>query len=165
MKRHLLAALLTAGALAAAPAIAQQTQQKETVPLQVPSKQVTELQQKLHQQNLYTGPIDGNWGPETQAAVKNFQKKEGLTETGKLDQQTMSKLGLDLSSGGSSASSGSGSSQMSEQQAEQKLQQQGFSQIQLEQQNGKLEGTASKGGQQYHVAVSQDGQVMTTPQQ
>lgn len=112
-KRHLLAALLTAGALAAAPAIARQTQQtqKETIPIQLPTKQVMGIQQKLHQQNLYTGPTDGNWGLETQAAVENFQKKGSLPPTGKLDPQTLSKLDVNLSSGSGSSSSGSSSSQ------------------------------------------------------
>lgn len=119
MKRHLLAALLAAGALASAPALAQQTpqsaqptQSRESVPFQLTTQQITQLQQKLHQQNLYNGPTDGNWGPETQAAVQSFQRKESLPATGKLDAQTMAKLDLNLTPGGGSTTSGSGSSQM-----------------------------------------------------
>jgi peptidoglycan hydrolase-like protein with peptidoglycan-binding domain len=119
MTRHLLAALLAAGALATAPAIAQQTSQStqptqsgEISPLQLSKQQITQLQQKLHQQNLYSGPTDGKWGPEIQAAVESFQKKENLPATGKLDTQTMAKLGLNMGSGGASAITGSGSSSM-----------------------------------------------------
>ncbi len=165
MNRRFLAAFFAAGALAAAPALAQQSQPKETVPIQLPAKQVIQLQQKLHQEGLYTGPVDGKWGPETQAAVRNFQTKENLPVTGQLDPQTMSKLGINVSSGSSSSTSGSGSSQMSKQLAEQMLQQQGYSQVQLNEQNGQLKGTATKGGKQYQISVSQNGQITEMPQQ
>ncbi len=158
MKRRFLAAFFAAGALAAAPALAQQSQPKETVPVQLPAKQVIQLQQKLHQEGLYTGPVDGKWGPDTQAAVRSFQTKENLPVTGQLDPQTMSKLGVN-------ATSGSSSSQMSKEQAEQMLKQQGYSQVQLSKQNGKFQGTAIKSGKQYQVAVSQNGQITGTPQQ
>jgi len=39
------------------------------------------------------GPIDGIMGPRTPMAVKDFQRSEGLPETGRLDAETMAKLG------------------------------------------------------------------------
>ena len=47
-------------------------------------------------------------GPKTQAALKEFQKGKGLKESGQLDQQTMSALGVggSASAGGSKAGSG-----------------------------------------------------------
>jgi peptidoglycan hydrolase-like protein with peptidoglycan-binding domain len=36
-------------------------------------------------------------GPKTQAALKAFQKASGLKETGKLDDQTAEKLGVEKS--------------------------------------------------------------------
>ena len=112
MYRGVLAAFLAAGVLATAPAFAQPAQQQETVPVQMSSKQVTDLQQKLKQQGFYNGQIDGKWGPETQTAVKDFQKKEDLPVTGQLDPQTMQKLGIQMNEGttGSSTSGNSGSS-------------------------------------------------------
>jgi osmotically-inducible protein OsmY len=38
------------------------------------------------------GPIDGVYGPRTAAAVKEFQQKENLTVTGRLDSATLGKL-------------------------------------------------------------------------
>ncbi|MGD9616477.1 MAG: peptidoglycan-binding protein [Alphaproteobacteria bacterium] len=125
MTRHFLAALLAAGALATAPAIAQQTSQSsqptqtETVPVQLTTQQIMRVQQKLHEQNLYTGATDGLWGSSTQTAVKNFQRKEQLPVTGQLDTQTMARLGLGTGSGGS-GTSGSGGSQGSQQQGSQR---------------------------------------------
>ncbi len=104
MNRRVLAAFLASGMLAAAPAFAQPAQQQETVPVQMSSQKVTNVQQTLKQQGLYNGPVDGNWGPETQTAVKDFQKKENLPATGELDAQTMSKLGINMNAGTSGSS-------------------------------------------------------------
>lgn len=42
----------------------------------------TELQQKLKDKGLYTGAIDGDYGPGTTASVKAFQKSAGLVDDG-----------------------------------------------------------------------------------
>ena len=49
-------------------------------------------QQQLQGHGLYHGRIDGILGPETQQALSEFQKKNGLNETATLDQPTMDKL-------------------------------------------------------------------------
>lgn len=38
--------------------------------------------------------IDGKTGPRTRAAVTDYQKAEGLKQTGALDDETRAKLGL-----------------------------------------------------------------------
>jgi peptidoglycan hydrolase-like protein with peptidoglycan-binding domain len=38
--------------------------------------------------------IDGVWGPATEAALKSYQKQDGLTVTGQLDQSTRSQMKL-----------------------------------------------------------------------
>ena len=38
--------------------------------------------------------IDGLYGPHTRTALKDFQKKHGLTVTGKPDTQTLAALGI-----------------------------------------------------------------------
>lgn len=38
--------------------------------------------------------IDGVWGPATEAALKNYQKQDGLTVTGQLDQATQTQMNL-----------------------------------------------------------------------
>src|SRR5579883_97883 len=66
--------------------------------------EVKQAQQKRKDDGDYKGAIDGKAGPQTMAALKEFQQKNGLSQTGKLDEQTADKLGL------SSMSEGSGSS-------------------------------------------------------
>lgn len=45
-------------------------------------------QQTLQQQGMYKGKIDGVAGPQTEAAIRQFQAKYGLPQTGKLDERT-----------------------------------------------------------------------------
>ena len=54
--------------------------------------------------------VDGEWGPEIEAAVRNFQKAENLiSQNGELDPLTLMALGLDpLSFGLSGASETTG---------------------------------------------------------
>lgn len=54
--------------------------------------QVKELQQLLKAVGLYKSNVDGKFGPVTQAAVKAFQRKHGLTVDGWAGPQTMAKL-------------------------------------------------------------------------
>ena len=71
---------------------------------------VKELQQKLKRCGYYTGSIDGIFGSGTQAAVKNFQKKNGLTADGIVGPKTAAALGMNLTSSSSSSGSSSSSS-------------------------------------------------------
>jgi peptidoglycan hydrolase-like protein with peptidoglycan-binding domain len=50
---------------------------------------------------------DGIMGPKTQAALKEFQEKQGIQASGQLDQKTLAALGV---SEGASASTGSSAS-------------------------------------------------------
>ena len=71
---------------------------------------VKQLQQKLKRWGYYTGSIDGIFGSGTQAAVKNFQKKNGLTADGIVGPKTAAALGMNLTSSSSSSGSSSSSS-------------------------------------------------------
>ena len=71
---------------------------------------VKELQQKLKRWGYYTGSIDGIFGSGTKAAVKNFQKKNGLTADGIVGPKTAAALGMNLTSSSSSSGSSSSSS-------------------------------------------------------
>ncbi|HKZ07220.1 MAG TPA: BON domain-containing protein [Methylomirabilota bacterium] len=57
-------------------------------------------QERLKHKGFDPGPIDGIWGPRTAAAVAEFQRKEGLTVTSRLDADTLGKL--DVGVGGAS---------------------------------------------------------------
>ena len=80
---------------------------------------VREAQQALNDKGFNPGPIDGKWGPRTQAALTKFQKSERITASRKLDDQTLAALGVDASSvqtshsGSASSSRNSGTSSSS----------------------------------------------------
>jgi peptidoglycan hydrolase-like protein with peptidoglycan-binding domain len=57
-----------------------------------PSATVRDAQQRLSTLGFYAGPVDGIWGPDTQAAVERFQRNRGLQVTGDLNQVTTSAL-------------------------------------------------------------------------
>lgn len=78
--RLALAGALAAGLAAAAPAGALNPQHAG-------------LQVALRAQGLYLGPIDGIIGPRTLAAVRSFQRGEGLPVTGLADARTRRALG------------------------------------------------------------------------
>lgn len=58
------------------------------------SSQVRRVQEALKSEGHDPGPIDGVMGPRTQAALRQYQREENLKETGRLDQDTMNKLGV-----------------------------------------------------------------------
>ena len=65
------------------------------------SDEVRQAQQQLRDHGLYHGQIDGIIGPETEQALGQFQKKNGLSQTAILDQPTMDKLLGNASQGSS----------------------------------------------------------------
>jgi peptidoglycan hydrolase-like protein with peptidoglycan-binding domain len=59
------------------------------------NEQVRSAQQALQQKGHYSGAIDGIAGPQTEAAVREFQEIQGLEVTGKLDDETLKRLGIE----------------------------------------------------------------------
>jgi len=55
---------------------------------------VRSVQQSLNDRGYSAGPEDGQWGPNTENALRQFQAANGLAQTGTLDQQTLSSLGV-----------------------------------------------------------------------
>ena len=55
---------------------------------------VRKAQAALNDQGYDVGTVDGRWGPNTQNAVRRFQAKSGLTESGTLDSATLNALGV-----------------------------------------------------------------------
>jgi hyperosmotically inducible periplasmic protein len=60
---------------------------------------VRTAQEKLKEKGYDPGPIDGIWGPRTAAAVGEFQRKENLTVTSRLDSNTLGKLDVGVGGG------------------------------------------------------------------
>ena len=55
--------------------------------------QVRKVQTALND-NGYTLDVDGVMGPNTESAVRSYQEKNGLAQTGTLDDATLSRLGV-----------------------------------------------------------------------
>jgi len=65
----------------------------------VDAQTVRQAQKTLNDRGFRTGGTDGKMGPQTQAALVNFQRAEKLQPTGKLDRQTLAALGLEKADG------------------------------------------------------------------
>ena len=55
---------------------------------------VRRAQAALNDQGFNAGPVDGRRGPSTDSAIRSFQAKNGLTESGTLDSATLNALGV-----------------------------------------------------------------------
>lgn len=69
--------------------------------------EVTQIQTKLKRWGYYNGNIDGIYGSQTLAAVKYFQRKNGLTVDGIAGPKTLAAMGIYSSSSSSSSASNS----------------------------------------------------------
>lgn len=68
--------------------------------------EVTQIQTKLKRWGYYNGSVDGIYGSKTVAAVKYFQRSNGLTVDGIAGPATLKAMGI--TSSGTSSSGGSG---------------------------------------------------------
>src|ERR1700733_3689947 len=71
---------------------------------QMSGSQVRGIQQALDNKGFKSGRVDGKWGPETEAALKEFQKAQNMPGTGEIDSVTIVALGLNGSDFGMRAS-------------------------------------------------------------
>jgi peptidoglycan hydrolase-like protein with peptidoglycan-binding domain len=69
------------------------------------AEQVKAVQQALKDQGHDPGAVDGVMGPKTQAELRDYQQKQGLKVTGRLDADTSAKLGVEKSSSAPSSTS------------------------------------------------------------
>ena len=70
----------------------------EVVEAALSTTQVKTVQTKLKRWGYYTGSVDGVYGPKTKAAVKLFQKRNGLSVDGVVGPKTAAALGMTISS-------------------------------------------------------------------
>ena len=59
-----------------------------------PGQVVANVQAALQQQGLYQGEVDGILGPQTRAALAEYQSAQGLEPTGAVDEPTLETLGM-----------------------------------------------------------------------
>ncbi|MBN9317339.1 MAG: peptidoglycan-binding protein [Devosia sp.] len=55
----------------------------------VGNKDVFEIQRKLEQMQLFSGTVDGYYGPRTAQAIRKFEEQSGLKPTGELTRETI----------------------------------------------------------------------------
>lgn len=60
--------------------------------------EVKAIQQALKDRGLFTADVTGYYGEQTQAAVKRFQKQQGISTTGVAGPQTLRALGISIGS-------------------------------------------------------------------
>ena len=89
-----------------------QQQSQKTAP-GVEQGTIKQAQEKLSSKG-HDVQADGVLGPKTQAAVKDFQQKEGIQASGRLDEETLAALGVSESESGSGAGSSSPSTPSAE---------------------------------------------------
>jgi Putative peptidoglycan binding domain len=59
-----------------------------------PGQVVANVQSALQQAGYYQGDVDGVLGPQTRAALAEYQSAQGLEPTGAVDEPTLSSLGM-----------------------------------------------------------------------
>lgn len=60
--------------------------------------EVKAIQQALKDRGLFKANVTGYYGEQTQAAVKRFQKQQGISQTGVAGPQTLKALGISIGS-------------------------------------------------------------------
>ena len=55
-------------------------------------EEVAGVQERLNLLNYFSGRVDGDLGPRTRNALKSFQRKHALNETGECDETTLHSL-------------------------------------------------------------------------
>lgn len=78
---------------------------KAALKLGLSGTEVTELQKRLTEEGIYSGPITGYFGSLTQAAVKKYQAENGIDQLGNVGPATRAKLNGSVVSSAAQASS------------------------------------------------------------
>lgn len=60
------------------------------------SMMVVRVQAALMRLGIFEGDIDGVLGPQTRAAIREFQKSKGIKQTGRMDVDTLTNLGISI---------------------------------------------------------------------
>jgi len=66
---------------------------------------ITEVQRRLHEEGFDAGPLNGDFGARTQAALAQFQLAQALPASGALDGPTLAALGVKPPASGAAGAS------------------------------------------------------------
>ena len=100
MKRALVALLLwPAAAMASGPFTSLHPEEHIPDAVEQPSADpftgfISDVQKRLHALGFDAGPVNGDFGAKTQAALAQFQLSRTIPASGQLDDQTLSELDL-----------------------------------------------------------------------
>ena len=71
---------------------------------------ISRVQKRLHERGFDAGPVNGDFGEKTQAALAQFQLAASIPASGQLDEATLAELGVErdasASAGGSARAPG-----------------------------------------------------------
>jgi peptidoglycan hydrolase-like protein with peptidoglycan-binding domain len=67
---------------------------------------ISQVQEKLHKLGFDAGPVNGDFGYKTQAALAQFQLSRAIPASGQLDDQTLAELGVARDDAGAAAAAG-----------------------------------------------------------
>lgn len=85
-------------------AAAQIAASASAVPLRAGPAALRSLQRELSAKGLDVGAVDGEWGDNTRAAVREYQRAHNLESTGTLTLPTLAALGMSIKDSGQQAS-------------------------------------------------------------
>jgi membrane-bound lytic murein transglycosylase B len=54
------------------------------------------VQARLQAEGVYAGPVDGELNAQTEAALRQYQQKQGIPVSGAADEATLKQLQIDL---------------------------------------------------------------------
>jgi peptidoglycan hydrolase-like protein with peptidoglycan-binding domain len=66
---------------------------------------ISEVQEKLRALGFDAGPVNGDFGSKTQAALAQFQLSRTIPASGQLDNETLDELGVKRTDEGAAAGS------------------------------------------------------------
>jgi peptidoglycan hydrolase-like protein with peptidoglycan-binding domain len=64
--------------------------------------QILQVQERLKAEGIDPGPADGVMNPRTEAALRQYQEKNGLPTSGAADEATLRQLQIQITPGGES---------------------------------------------------------------
>ena len=100
LRKALLMLLLPVAASAASPFTAIHPEEAYPDPQGRPTPDpysdfISRVQKRLHERGFDAGPVNGDFGEKTQAALAQFQLAASIPASGQLDERTLAELGVE----------------------------------------------------------------------